>query len=309
MACEHHNPPHSDCLVAPLPSVEKGRASLDHYRCTERQCGDQATFGRGLFKGALWSWHSDAYLTQRLMDKWMSGLSKPLMQIFEPILGDKSGLAEPTSHAPLVLGDHTGSSLLPRDGLIKRTETCLGCRVPLGQTTIDKNSTVCKNSRFKTVALYSKQMAFTRGSENTFARLSATSKSSQQDASTQFHLTDLEMMGLAMPLVSPSRNIETTTNHRTGRQSRLLAPLYLAGPTHQLINAANSQSVLLARVIPRVASLTNNKAGFFGHVWPMLRFLGPFGHMHMGVFHEFVTLNAAAVHTPSNKTQDGPRWN
>jgi len=92
------------------------------------------------------------------------------------------------------------------------------------KTTKDKNTAVCKNCRPKTVALYSKQMALTPGFENAFARLSATSKLSKQDACTRFHLTELEMMGLAMPLVGPPWTIEPTMKHRTGRQSHLRHP-------------------------------------------------------------------------------------
>lgn len=106
---------------------------------------------------------------------------------------------------------------------------------------------------------------------------------------------------------------------------------YAGGPTHQLIDAEVPKSALSARVIPRAASLSatnvktepvffwsawrdrilraNNNAEFLDHVWPMLRFVGPFGHMHMGVFHKVATLTAAAVHTPSNETQGDPRWN
>ncbi|KAA1076934.1 DNA-directed DNA polymerase delta [Puccinia graminis f. sp. tritici] len=96
-------------------------------------------------------------------------LSKPLMRIFEPILGEKS--------SSLLAGDHTRivSIATPTQGglmgFIKRTETCLGCRVPLGKTTKDTNTAVCKNCRPKTAALYSKQMALTQGFENAFARL------------------------------------------------------------------------------------------------------------------------------------------
>ncbi|PLW20358.1 hypothetical protein PCASD_21942 [Puccinia coronata f. sp. avenae] len=96
-------------------------------------------------------------------------LSKPLMRIFEPILGEKS--------SSLLSGDHTRvvSIATPTQGglmgFIKRTETCLGCRVPLGKSGKDTNTAVCKNCRPKTAALYSKQMALTQGFENAFARL------------------------------------------------------------------------------------------------------------------------------------------
>jgi len=41
-------------------------------------------------------------------------------------------------------------------------------------------------------------MVLTQDLEDAFARLSATAKLSEQDADTQFHLTELEMMGLQL---------------------------------------------------------------------------------------------------------------
>ncbi|KAI9616357.1 hypothetical protein H4Q26_010747 [Puccinia striiformis f. sp. tritici PST-130] len=106
---------------------------------------------------------------------------------------------------------------------------------------------------------------------------------------------------------------------------------YAGGPTHQLIDAEVPKSILSARVIPRAASLgatsvktepvffwptwrdrtlrAQTSSEFLEFVWPLLRFVGPFGHMHMGVFHKVATLTAVAVQTPTNEAPVDPRWN
>ncbi|KAH9449904.1 hypothetical protein Pst134EA_026616 [Puccinia striiformis f. sp. tritici] len=106
---------------------------------------------------------------------------------------------------------------------------------------------------------------------------------------------------------------------------------YAGGPTHQLIDAEVPKSILSARVIPRAASLgatsvktepvffwptwrdrtlrAQTSSEFLEFVWPLLRFVGPFGHMHMGVFHKVATLTAVAVQTPTNEVPVDPRWN
>ncbi|PLW09953.1 hypothetical protein PCANC_25777 [Puccinia coronata f. sp. avenae] len=116
-------------------------------------------------------------------------------------------------------------------------------------------------------------------------------------------------------------------------QSTLTRPKkrYAGGPNHLLVDAEVPKSALSARVTPRAAILSatslktepvffwpawrdrilraNDNVDFLNHVWPMLRFVGPFGHMHMGVFHKVATLTAAAVQTPSNEARGDPRWN
>lgn len=71
-------------------------------------------------------------------------LSKPLMRIFEPILGEKANSLRQSPHssdwpaeAVVVEGDHTRSIQIATPsvgGLMKyavKTVTCLGCKTPL----------------------------------------------------------------------------------------------------------------------------------------------------------------------------------
>ncbi|KAM0756294.1 hypothetical protein T439DRAFT_308756 [Meredithblackwellia eburnea MCA 4105] len=94
-------------------------------------------------------------------------LSKPLMRIFEPILGEKA--------SSLLAGDHTRtvSIVAPTvGGLMKfavRTVTCLGCKTPLKPGSL--NQAVCSNCRPRTAELHSKQLAIASASETAFARL------------------------------------------------------------------------------------------------------------------------------------------
>ncbi|GAA5977284.1 hypothetical protein JCM5350_002416 [Sporobolomyces pararoseus] len=94
-------------------------------------------------------------------------LSKPLMRIFEPILGEKA--------SSLLAGDHTRtvSIVAPTvGGLMKfavKTVTCLGCRTPLRPNSL--NQAVCSNCRPRTAELHSKQVALASNAETAFARL------------------------------------------------------------------------------------------------------------------------------------------
>ncbi|CAH7683178.1 DNA polymerase delta subunit 1 [Phakopsora pachyrhizi] len=96
-------------------------------------------------------------------------LSKPLMRIFEPILGDKS--------SSLLSGDHTRMVTIatPKQGglmgFVKRTETCLGCRAPLAKGQKSANTAVCKNCKPRTAELYMKQIGITQGFDTAFSRL------------------------------------------------------------------------------------------------------------------------------------------
>nr|XP_031863513.1 DNA polymerase delta catalytic subunit [Kwoniella shandongensis]KAA5530585.1 DNA polymerase delta catalytic subunit [Kwoniella shandongensis] len=93
-------------------------------------------------------------------------LSKPLMRIFEPILGEKAGT--------LLAGDHTRTIQIATPtigGLMKfavKTVTCLGCKTPLRS---NKESAVCVNCRPKLPELYQKQVAQTSSLQIDFARL------------------------------------------------------------------------------------------------------------------------------------------
>ncbi|GAA5899920.1 hypothetical protein JCM6882_007002 [Rhodosporidiobolus microsporus] len=94
-------------------------------------------------------------------------LSKPLMRIFEPILGEKA--------SSLLAGDHTRtvSIVAPTvGGLMKfavKTVTCLGCKTPLKQGS--RNQAVCANCRSRTAELHSKQVSIAAQAETAFARL------------------------------------------------------------------------------------------------------------------------------------------
>ncbi|KAI9635703.1 putative delta DNA polymerase [Dioszegia hungarica] len=94
-------------------------------------------------------------------------LSKPLMRIFEPILGEKAG--------SLLSGDHTRSIQIATPtvgGLMKfavKTVTCLGCKTPL--RTAKEGIAVCVNCRPKLPDLYQKQITYTSSLQVDFARL------------------------------------------------------------------------------------------------------------------------------------------
>ncbi|CAG8496722.1 650_t:CDS:10 [Diversispora eburnea] len=92
-------------------------------------------------------------------------LSKPLMRIFEPILGNKSN--------SLLSGDHTRvtKNTTPTvGGLMKfavKTPTCLGCKTPLKGNDIP----VCKHCKPKLGELFQKQLDVVNSLEIHFARL------------------------------------------------------------------------------------------------------------------------------------------
>ncbi|WRT63862.1 uncharacterized protein IL334_000787 [Kwoniella shivajii] len=93
-------------------------------------------------------------------------LSKPLMRIFEPILGEKAN--------SLLAGDHTRTIQIATPtigGLMKfavKTVTCLGCKTPLRS---NKDGAVCVNCRPKLPELYQKQVVQTSSLQIDFARL------------------------------------------------------------------------------------------------------------------------------------------
>ncbi|KAG9304598.1 hypothetical protein G9A89_020162 [Geosiphon pyriformis] len=92
-------------------------------------------------------------------------LSKPLMRIFEPILGDKAQI--------LLDGDHTRKIAVqtPVNGglmkFIEKTATCLGCKTRLGKN----ESAVCRHCTPKLSGLYRKQLSTVKDLEVQFARL------------------------------------------------------------------------------------------------------------------------------------------
>ncbi|KAI5452167.1 DNA-directed DNA polymerase delta [Naganishia albida] len=93
-------------------------------------------------------------------------LSKPLLRIFEPILGEKAN--------SLLAGDHTRTIQIATPtvgGLMKfavKTVTCLGCRTVLRT---NKDGAVCANCRPRLGELYQKQVALTSALQVDFARL------------------------------------------------------------------------------------------------------------------------------------------
>ncbi|KAK2745415.1 DNA-directed DNA polymerase delta [Myotisia sp. PD_48] len=96
-------------------------------------------------------------------------LSKPLMRIFEPILGEKKA-------GQLLTGEHTRfrSGVAPATGglmkFAKRTQTCMGCKKPL----VDKKEmagAVCENCRPRIGELYSKTLNKVSDLEIRFGRL------------------------------------------------------------------------------------------------------------------------------------------
>ncbi|KAF8159802.1 delta DNA polymerase [Crassisporium funariophilum] len=94
-------------------------------------------------------------------------LSKPLMRIFEPILGSQA--------SSLLSGDHTRTIQIATPtvgGLMKfavKTVTCLGCKTPLRGK--DSNGAVCKNCKPRMQELYQKQIMSTSELQVRFSRL------------------------------------------------------------------------------------------------------------------------------------------
>ncbi|PKK76661.1 hypothetical protein RhiirC2_733716 [Rhizophagus irregularis] len=92
-------------------------------------------------------------------------LSKPLLRIFEPILGDKA--------QSLLAGDHTRVVQIATPtigGLMKfavKTATCLGCKTPLSK----KDTAVCRHCKPKLGELYQRQLDTVNKLEVHFARL------------------------------------------------------------------------------------------------------------------------------------------
>lgn len=92
-------------------------------------------------------------------------LSKPLMRIFEPILGEKA-------HG-LLAGDHTRSVSVTAPssgGLMKfavRNATCLGCRTPLGKV----DTGVCAHCKPDIAGIYQENLELKNELDVRFGRL------------------------------------------------------------------------------------------------------------------------------------------
>lgn len=93
-------------------------------------------------------------------------LSKPLLRIFEPILGEKKAESE------LLRGDHTRTKTMVTakiGGLMAfatKKEKCIGCK-----TVLDDKSAVCKYCKPKESGLYQKEVSHLNMLEEKFSRL------------------------------------------------------------------------------------------------------------------------------------------
>ncbi|KAK0446656.1 DNA polymerase family B-domain-containing protein [Armillaria borealis] len=96
-------------------------------------------------------------------------LSKPLMRIFEPILGEKAN--------SLLSGDHTRTIQIATPtvgGLMKfavKSVTCLGCKTQLRKSNSKTNGAVCNNCRPRIGELYQKQVSASSELQIRFSRL------------------------------------------------------------------------------------------------------------------------------------------
>ncbi|KIY70795.1 hypothetical protein CYLTODRAFT_487810 [Cylindrobasidium torrendii FP15055 ss-10] len=94
-------------------------------------------------------------------------LSKPLMRIFEPIMGSTAN--------SLLSGDHTRTIQIATPtvgGLMRfavKTITCLGCKTEMKGA--NKNGAVCKNCRPRIGELYQRQVATTSNMQVRYSRL------------------------------------------------------------------------------------------------------------------------------------------
>jgi len=94
-------------------------------------------------------------------------LSKPLLRIFEPILGD--GKAE----SVLLKGDHTLTKTMVTSkvgamaAFTKKKMTCIGCKVPLKV----ESDAVCEHCKSKEGEIYQKQIASVATMEERFSKL------------------------------------------------------------------------------------------------------------------------------------------
>lgn len=95
-------------------------------------------------------------------------LSKPLLRIFEPILGDKA-------ESILLRGDHTRTRAVvtSRVGALaaftKKKETCLGCKAVLAPA--EEKNALCSHCKANETALYLVQLNKYKNLENQFSRL------------------------------------------------------------------------------------------------------------------------------------------
>lgn len=93
-------------------------------------------------------------------------LSKPLLRIFEPILGEKK------AEATLLKGEHTRTKTVVMSKIgglaafTKKKSTCIGCKTPL-----DTDAAVCKHCKPRESELYQKEISQMQALEEKFSRL------------------------------------------------------------------------------------------------------------------------------------------
>lgn len=93
-------------------------------------------------------------------------LSKPLLRIFEPILGEKK------AESVLLRGDHTRTKTVVMSKIgglaafTKKKSTCIGCKAVL-----DNNSAVCKHCKKQESEIYQKEICHLSALEERFSRL------------------------------------------------------------------------------------------------------------------------------------------
>ncbi|XP_041367703.1 DNA polymerase delta catalytic subunit-like [Gigantopelta aegis] len=94
-------------------------------------------------------------------------LSKPLLRIFEPILGEKK------AESVLLRGDHTRTRTVVHSkvgglsAFTKKKSTCIGCKTPLDH----EGTAVCKHCKARESELYQKEIMQLQGLEEKFSRL------------------------------------------------------------------------------------------------------------------------------------------
>ena len=96
-------------------------------------------------------------------------MTKPLLRIFEPILGDKA-------ESILTKGEHTLTKVVVTSKVgamsmfTKKVATCIGCKVPLDPKVTDQTA-VCMHCKPKMSSIYQKQVSQLSALEDKFSRL------------------------------------------------------------------------------------------------------------------------------------------
>ncbi|KAG0335796.1 DNA-directed DNA polymerase delta [Podila horticola] len=150
-------------------------------------------------------------------------LSKPLLRIFEPILGDKA--------ESLLAGDHTRTiqvSTPSVGGLMRfavRTATCLGCKTPLKKG----ESAVCANCKGRAPELYQKQQNIVNDLEVRFSRLWTQCQRCQGSLHQEVLCTSKDC-----PIFYMRKKVQKEIQDSTATLDRFNNPLYIKNfnPSH-----------------------------------------------------------------------------